>query len=168
MKVDSELIGKFSNIYIMLLYSIMTKDMNRVKHFISDDLYNKYLDIIDILNKNQESQMYDELNVGKIDIIRTEVMDNKEVVTVRIISRYMDYIIDSQGNYKRGNNKNRVQKENILVFTKNLDAISKNYYTCSNCGANLDINFTGSCPYCNSICDVSDYDYQLVKLDVKS
>ena len=46
MKTDNELISKFSNIYIMLLYSIMTNDISRVKHYLSDNLYHKYKYII--------------------------------------------------------------------------------------------------------------------------
>ena len=167
MKTDSELMAKFSNIYIMLLYSIMTKDIDRVKHFLSKDIYDENLKVIDKLKKSNESQMYDELNVSKIEIIKKEIIDNKELVTVCIISRYMDYVIDDQGNYKYGNNKERVEKENILVFSKLLTANEMNYYTCSNCGANLDINYTGVCPYCNSVCDISNYDYKLVKFDIK-
>lgn len=167
MKTDSELIGKFSNIYIMLLYAIMVKDINRVKHFLSVDLYNKYSAIIDNLNSRQESQMYDELNVGKIDIVESKVVGDKELITVRIMSRYMDYIVDGNGNYKSGNNTSRVEKENILVFSKNVNSDSKSNYKCDNCGADLDINFTGICSYCGSVCDISNFDYQLIELETK-
>ena len=81
---DNELIGKFSNIYIMLLYSIMTNDIERVRHFLSNDLYNKYKTIINNHINNDETEMFDELNVHKIDIISKEIIDNKEIITVRL------------------------------------------------------------------------------------
>ncbi len=166
MKSKAELESKFSNIYIMLLYSVMTKDMNRVKHFLSDVVYNKYLDIVNTLESHNETQMYDELNVSKIEIINRTTSNNNEIYKVRIISKYMDYIVDEQGNYKRGNNKKRIEKENILTFSKLLTSGNKNYYTCSNCGANLNINANGCCSYCGSIVDISNDDFQLIDIEV--
>ena len=166
MKTDSELTAKFSNIYINLLYSIMIKDLNKVKHFLSEELINKYERIINELEVNNETQLYDELNVGKIDIIKKEVIDNKEIYTVKILSRYMDYKVDEQGDYLSGNNKSRIEKENILKFEHNLNSEIKNYYKCKYCGNNLDINYTGECSYCNNIVDISEYEYILTSLEI--
>ena len=47
--MEEELISKFSNIYIMLLYAIMSNDINKVKHFLSPDLGRYYENVI---NKN--------------------------------------------------------------------------------------------------------------------
>lgn len=166
--MKSELISKFSNVYIMLLYSIMTEDMERVKHFLTDELYNKYKGIVDNNIKNNEIQMYDELNVAKINIISEKIIDNKEVVTVKLISKYMDYIVDKQtGGYKRGNNTSRVENTNILVFEKKLDVKDKNnIFKCPNCGASLDINFMGKCPYCKMVVNLTNYDYILTSITI--
>lgn len=96
MKTDDELISKFSNIYIMLLYSIMTNDILRIKHYLNDNLYKRYKSIIDNHINNNETQMYDELNVYKISIEDKKIIDNKEIIKVKLISRYMDYIIDNE------------------------------------------------------------------------
>ena len=42
MENDAELKSKFSNIFIMLLLGIQTNNLDDVKHYLSDDLYNKY------------------------------------------------------------------------------------------------------------------------------
>lgn len=167
MKTDSELTAKFSNIYINLLYCVMTKDLNKIRHYISDEVYNKYQSIIDELKQNNQSRLFDELNVGKIDIINKVTTDTKEIITVSIIARYMDYLVDENGEYVSGNNEYREEHENILVFEKYLDAETKNFYRCSNCGNNLDINYSGECPYCNKVCDISEYEYQLVSIETK-
>ena len=165
MEFESELKAKFSNIFIMLLYSIMTKDLNKVKHFISDDLYNEYQNKIDILNKRKQTQLYDELNVGEIKILEQETFQDKYRVNVQIEARYMDYIVDENGNYISGNNTSRSAVNYYLIFEKNIDAQSKNYYKCASCGNNLDINFTGECPYCNNVVDVDDFEYQLISVE---
>lgn len=165
MEFESELKAKFSNIFIMLLYSIMTKDLNKVKHFISDDIYNIYQEKINELIKRNESQMYDELNVGEIRILSQEINGDKLKVNVQIEARYMDYILDENGEFKKGNNQYRVPVNYYLVFEKGIDAKSKNFYRCQSCGNNLDINFTGECPYCNNVVDVDQFEYQLVSIE---
>lgn len=164
---NDELIGKLSNIYIMLLYSIMTNDIERVKHFLSNDLYNKYKAIIENHINNNETEMYDELNVHKIDIISKEIIDNKEIITVRLESRYMNYIMDNETKkIKSGVNTHRIEKTNILVFEKNNNVSdNKAVHHCPNCGANLDINYNGVCSYCNKSVDLND-NYVLTKLDI--
>ena len=105
MKADSELTAKFSNIYINLLYAIMVKDINKVSHFLSSEMVKKYETLINDLKAKQVSQLYDELNVGEIDIIKREEKDGLERITVRILSRYMNYLVDSEGEYLEGNNE---------------------------------------------------------------
>ena len=165
---NDELISKFSNIYIMLLYSIMTNDIERVKHFLSNDLYNKYKIIVDNHIKNNETQMYDELNVYKINIENTQIHDNKEIINVKLISRYMDYIIDNQTKkIKNGINTHRIEKTNYLVFEKVINNNDKKIiHTCPNCGANLDINYNGICSYCKQSIKLNEEDYILVSLEV--
>lgn len=165
MELESELKAKFSNIFIMLLYSVMTKDLNKVKHFISDSIYYEYQDVIDKLNERNETQLYDELNVGEIRILNQETVNDKIRVTAQIDARYMGYIINEDGNFLRGNNKIRDIVKYLLIFEKDINAESKNFYRCANCGNNLDINFTGECPYCNKVVDVDDFEYQLVSIE---
>ncbi len=168
MKTDNELISKFSNIYIMLLYSIMTNDISRVKHYLSDNLYHKYKYIIDNHITNNETQMYDELNVYKINIENRNIINNKEIVKVKLISRYMDYIIDNETKkIKNGVNTHRIEKTNYLIFEKNLNLQdNKIVHTCPNCGANMDVNFSGICQYCNQIIDMKNEDYILMDINV--
>lgn len=165
--MDNELNSKFSNIFIMLLYSIMTNDINRVKHFLSNELFYKYKNIIDNNINNNEKQMYDELNIAKIDIIKKEIVDNYEIVTVKIKAKYIDYIIKADtGEYKRGNNKYRIEKEYKLEFKKLVNAEKRNLVIkCPSCGANLDINFTGVCPYCTNIIEINNFDYILTNVE---
>ena len=62
---ESGFIAKVDNTFIMLLNSIMTDNLERVKHKIGNDLFDYYSNIINKLNLNNERQMYEELNVKK-------------------------------------------------------------------------------------------------------
>ena len=150
---DGSIESKFSNIYIMLLYSIMKGDLRKVNHFLSDELREKYQHIIDINNDNNEVQMYDELNVKDIQILSTDIVDEKENIKVKLTSRYMDYIIDKDtGNYKRGIDDRRLEKTNILTFQKSTLAKERpDLFKCPNCGAKLGKSNSTKCKHCRSV-----------------
>jgi len=157
---------KVDNIFVMLHMSFMTDNMKRVDHFISDEVYKIFNEKLTILNDNNERQMYDELNVKSTDIINVDITDTKYIITVKIISRYMDYIVDkSTGKFKRGNNTSRVEKENILVFEKLRSAKTQSVVRfCPNCGHPMDVNKSGYCDFCNSIYNQENYDYVLTSI----
>ena len=54
---------KVDNIVVMLYSAIMKRDMNIVKHKISDNIYNEYLAKVNESINNHEIQMYGEFNV---------------------------------------------------------------------------------------------------------
>ena len=157
---ESGFIAKVDNTFIMLLTAIMTDHIRRVEQKLSPELFAKYKSIIDELNKNNERQMYDELNVKSTSIESIEKLEDKYVIKVLLTSRYMDYIVDkSTGDYKSGVNDHRVEKDNYLTFEKRINA-----KYCPGCGANVDANSTGVCPYCGATYDTATYDWILTDL----
>ena len=163
---DDVLIGKFSNIFIKLLVGIMSRDLKDIKHYLSDDVYNKYQNMINELITNNEIRCFDELNVKSISILSKEQDDNFDIVNVKLVSRYMDYIIDSNiKEYKSGVNNQRVELSHNLVFKKRIEVKERPIsIKCPSCGANLDANKSGVCPYCGSIHSALSYDYVLYEV----
>lgn len=163
---ESSFISKVDNTFIMLLSAIMTDNMPRVKHKISDKLYNYYDNYVKRLNQNNQKQMYDELNVKSTYINEITEDENHYIIKVLLISRYMDYIVDKTSfKLLLGNNTSRIEKKNYLTFKK-----IKNFKTesiarvCPTCGANIDANSTGICPYCSSSYDAYNYDWILTEI----
>ncbi len=159
---------KVDNIFVMLHMCLMTDNLKRVDHFISDKVYNDFNSRLNELNSNNERQMFDELNVKSTEITNVEILDDKYKITVKLVSRYMDYIVDkTTSNFKRGNNTSRVEKENILVFEKKRNAkIQGVVRFCPNCGHPIDVNKSGYCEYCHSTYNQEDYDWILT--DIKT
>lgn len=174
MKIDSNFneelfITKVNNVFVKLHTAIMLNNLEEVKHFLNDEVYKTYSNILAELNKNNERQMYDELNVKETYIENIEILEDKINIKVKIISRYMDYILDKDTlEYKRGNNTSRIQKNNYLTFTKKiitdkLDVSRK----CLSCGANININNSGKCVYCGNIFPLENYDYILTDIVIE-
>ena len=160
---------KVYNIFVKVYTSIMTQDLSDVAHFIGDNLQNKLQIQIDNLKKRNQRQIYDELNVKNTYILNRIIQNDKEVVVVVLISRYMDYIIDMDtGDLVSGDDTRRIEKRNILTFEKKLSVKDIGIVRkCPGCGASISVNTSGKCEYCDTIFNQEDYDYVLVSIDVK-
>lgn len=159
---------KVDNIFVKLYTCIMKGDLTDVRHFISNELYNNYMNKINELISHNKRQMYDEINVKNTMIINRSILEDKEIIDVEIVSRYMDYIIDiNTGDLISGDDTRRIERRNILRFEKKLN--TKDFgivRKCPGCGASININNTGKCEYCDTIFNLDDYDYILVSINV--
>ncbi len=166
---ESKFKTKIDNIFVMLHISLMTNNLDRVKHFINDKVYKEFNERLNNLNNHNQIQMFDELNVKSTEIQNVEITDKNFIITVKLISRYMDYIINKDTKKLiSGNNNCRVEKINILTFTKIRDfKIQSSIRKCPACGANMNINSTGKCDYCGTIYNNEDYDWVLTNIETK-
>ena len=57
---QTEIIAKADNTFIMLLNGIMFNKLERVKHKVSENIYNYYSNYITSLKEQDIRQMYDE------------------------------------------------------------------------------------------------------------
>lgn len=164
---DEELLkGKFSNIFLKLLVGISSRDLKNIKHYLSDDIYARYQKVIDEDKNNNEIHCFDELNVKELYITKKDEDEKYDYIYVNLVSRYMDYFIDSNTlNYKRGINDHRIEKDHELIFRK-LKSINEREIVirCPGCGTSLDVNKTGVCPYCGETYSAELYDYILVEV----
>ena len=146
----------------------MKGDLTDVRHFISEELYNNYINKINELISHNKRQMYDEINVKNTMTINRKILEDKEIIDVEIVSRYMDYIIDiNTGDLISGDDTRRIERRNILRFEKKLN--TKDFgivRKCPGCGASINVNNTGKCEYCDTIFNLDDYDYILVSINV--
>ena len=160
-------ITKVNNIFVMLHTAIMMDDLNRVRHFINDDLEKHYEEVLKKLNDKNARQMYDELNVKTTEVKDIIIEGEKAIIKVDIVSRYMDYLIDKNtGEFISGNRDRRVEKINHLTFEKNISAHYNGIVRkCSSCGASIDVNANGRCPYCGNIFKAEKYDWILTAIE---
>ena len=156
------------NVFIQLHMAVVTKELENIKHFVSDEVYNKYQNKLDELNKKHLIQMYDEINVAQTDILSYKVDNENMIIEVNILSRYLDYLMDEDGNYVSGDTDIRTEKNNHLVFTKKINyEKSKTVRKCPGCGASIDVNASGKCEYCGTIYNLEDKDWVLKSIDIK-
>lgn len=154
---------KVDNIFVLMMSSIMFKDIKRVYSSLNESMRNKIQEKIDKLNENNEIQMYDELNVKHTEIENVQILEDKYVIEVLLTSRYLDYKLDATTKkYKYGNNSRRIELKNKLIFEEKRDHKKLGIAAkCPYCGANIDYNYSGFCNYCKSQMPKENYDWIL-------
>ena len=157
---------KVDNIYVMLCTSIMMNDLTRVKHKVSEEIINKYQAIVNDCSSKNIRKMYDELNVKSSEITNINETEEEIIVNVTLISRYMSYYIDSNGNLISGDNTRAQEHTNYLTLVKKKSSKElKASRQCPNCGANIDVNKDGRCQFCGGTFNTEDFDYILTKIE---
>ena len=170
-KYDSNFSGSafktyVDNIFIQIHTALMTKELEKIRHFVSDEVYQNYQMRINELNNQGLIQMYDELNVKETILLDSKVMNNEMRINVKLISRYMDYLINESGDFVSGVNDYRVEKENYLTFAKKISATGQgSVRKCPGCGVSMDVNENGVCAYCGSVYNLSDKDWILISIE---
>ena len=170
LKYDSEFTeSKFKsfvdNVFIQVHLAIMMKEPEKIRHFVSDEVYHEVISKVDSLNQRNVIQMYDEINVKQTTILRQEIKEDCMEIEVNITSRYMDYLMDEDRNFISGVNTDRVEKENYLIFRKKIEFIKQgSVRKCPGCGASIDVNASGLCAYCGTTYNLGEKDWVLVSL----
>ena len=158
---------KVDNTFVMLFTSVMTKNMDNVKHMLSAEVFNKYNDYVMSLKEKGHTHMYDMLNVAETEITNVEVTDELIKIHVSLLSKAYDYVLDQNGRMIEGQDQSREARRNYLIFTKKVNFKNhKDVRKCPGCGASIDANFSGKCAYCDTIYNASDYDYILDSIEV--
>ena len=154
------------NVFVKLFTALMIDDMDSVKHFLSDDVYNFYCSKVSELNRRGVIQMYDELNVRDSQIENVNITEDKFIVSVRLSARYLDYLLDKEtSSFVSGDNNTRVSKDYMLTFEKTRKFLQQGAVRkCPGCGASISVNTSGKCSYCGTIYNLDKYDYILVNI----
>ena len=159
--------SKVDNVFIKLYTGVMKQDLENIKHFLADEVYEKYNGKIKQLQAANQIQVYDELNVSNTNITKIEELEDRFEITVSLLTKYLDYkIAKDTKKYISGNKDVRVERIIRLKFSKikNAKALG-NARKCTGCGANIDLNKNGVCEYCGSVYALRDYDWVLDEIN---
>lgn len=164
--LKSEFITNANNIFVQLNISIMENDLSKIDHFVNDNVFNKLKIKLDNLNKENQIQVFDEINIKQTTVLKIEELEKNFIAKVNITSEYISYVIDkTTRTVVNGNPNLTIEKENYLTFEKQKDSnIQSEARKCHSCGSNININDNGKCQYCGAIYNLEKYDWFLTDL----
>lgn len=127
----------------------MNFELDKVKDVITDEMFNMYESQLSSMEIKGEQNIMNGFNLK--DCAITNVVDQNDniEVTTKYIIEFYDYIIEKEsGKVLRGSKVNKLKMYYDFTFVmKNTD---EKIDHCPNCGAPVEVNASGVCPYCNS------------------
>lgn len=164
---EAQFKAKVDNMFIQLYTSVMRQNLDKVKHFLSQEVIEKYTKKIEGLSSKNQIQIYDELNVSDTDIINIREFEDRFEIEVSLLTKYYNYLIDKTtkkiiGRYPDDRDEKRV----TLTFEKIKNAkLLKAARVCDSCGAHMNLNANGKCEYCGAIFELKKYDWILKNIN---
>lgn len=155
--------SKANNILTKILLVKTLEDLSNIKHFLSNQYYQKLANKIKVENSNNQITLHENIELTNTNIYAIEENDNEYIVRVLIEARYTEYLYDKvKKSVIDGNKYLQIDTKNYLTFRrlKNIIGINK-VFSCPNCGSNIDYNNSGICPYCKQSENLVSYDWIL-------
>lgn len=147
--IDSnELKNEAFSIYKSVQEAWMNFDYDELRKYTTDEMFNMYESQLKVLKiKNQKNIMKD-IMLNDIKIVDISIDNGIEKVVLYLDVNQYDYVIDNNGKVLRGVDKYKNRVLYLITLVRGID--NKKVLKCPNCGANVDINSGGVCPYCDS------------------
>ena len=106
--------------------------------------------------------------LASVGVIAVHTDQNYDTITVRILSVSSDYDVDDRGKVVRGS-KDPQQWAEDWTFQRAAAARTPQAGGtmtdhCPNCGAPLELDFTGVCKYCKALVSNGTYDWVLARI----
>jgi len=139
------------------------------RQVMADGLWQQHrVQIKGYIDENKRNILGD-LAVGNLDLVAAQSDASYDTVTLRIRAACSDYDVDqSSGKVIRGNRRVGEWAEE-WTFQRSAQATTQIgggtlSQKCPNCGAPLNVDLAGVCPYCKAPVMSGDYDWVLVRI----
>lgn len=137
------------NIYLAVQDAWMNFDLEKVHNSITDELFNQYESQLSSMEIKGEQNIMNGFKLRDKAIRNCVVQNDNLEVTTRYIVEFYDYIVNKEtGAVLRGTKSRKVRQTYDITFV--MKANEEKLDKCPNCGAPVEVNASGVCPYCGS------------------
>lgn len=162
----SEMESKLSNLYVQLQDQWCALDLEPLRPYLSDELYNKSDRQLDEIRRSGLTPHIERIAVLGAELRGYYVRDGLDHMIAEMSTRITTYSTDETGEVVRGNPnlEKFMTYEWELVRTSGeatAEEAELKTVNCPNCGAPVRINKSARCPYCDSIITVNEHDWLL-------
>ncbi len=144
-----------------------SSDITTIQAYLTESMYTRLQTQISELIQKNEQDVLENIAIGGLKIVKCNIDNNFEYLTVQIDASMKDYEINKDTNKVVSGNKfinGRFTEYWEFIRSKNVQSdYSKGFITqtCPNCGAPIDINEFGECKYCKSKIISGNFDWVL-------
>lgn len=152
------------NIYKDIQYAWTNFDYDKIRMLTTDEIFNMYSSQLNTLEiKNQVNIMSE---IKKKDARILSVKEENGIITLECYLKVncYDYVINKTTNeVERGINNRKMEIEYIITVVKDANSKNTNIVKCPNCGAEVEMNASGKCKYCDAVLVQKASDYVMSK-----
>lgn len=158
-----------SNLYVRLQNAWQAKDLAPVRKDMTDNLYAQFERQLQPYIQNNQTNHVDNIAVLRSELMNYTQDQENDIITLDLHTRIIDYVTDdTTGQLIRGSMSRELFMgyEYTFIRTKGVKTgqTVNTDSTCPSCGAPLDINHSGRCPYCDSVLSRSEYTWALTSV----
>ena len=177
-KAEDELFNKDEflswarDLFIKLQYAWSDRDWSIIRCFETNELFEQHSTQLERYKKNGQINKIERVSVNWAKLYSYSVDGDKEVLSIALNSKMIDYIIDEKTEkILRGNNYENKISTYKLTFVRKKGIKTKpgettvNTTNCPNCGAPTEITSAGKCSYCGSVITTGEYNWVLSGLE---
>ncbi len=111
----------------MIIKSFANKDIDTLKFLLSDKIFNNFETVIkqrELENKILNSNI---ISLDKAEIIAASIVDNQASITVKILSKQINYITNNSGEVVDGRKDEIIAMTDIWTFKRDLTSTNPNW-----------------------------------------
>lgn len=164
---EQAFLEKIGNWYIQMQNAWEAKKWEPMRAIMTDALYTQMERQLQSLVQAGRTNHVERIAVLDSRIVRYAVEGDNDVLVVRISTRICDYTTDDRtGQVVSGSQTRELFMTYDWKLIRQKDQITPEqegmtHINCSNCGAPLEINHSGQCPYCGTVVTLKDHDWAL-------
>lgn len=168
---EADITEKVSNLYVTLQNAWMNRDLEPLRPFLTDELFEKSDKQVQAMKQAHRTNHVEQISVLSAVIrgfIPDDVNDN---LIVQLNTRIIDYTTDdSTGQIISGSNTAEkfmeyewklIRKKGVVTPDSSDESKDVKTANCPNCGAPIDIAHSARCAYCGSVLHASEYSWVL-------
>ena len=166
----SEFKEKLSNLYVRFQNDWQAKDITELRPYLSDAFYAQMDRQLDKYRQNNQTNRVERIAVLGVELRGWKAEYDHDVIVAQLKTRIVDYVVDdATGKIVRGSNTQEkfMTYEWTLIRSKGVmtsRSTGTTSQTCPHCGAQIDINHSAVCEYCDSVLTTDTFDWVVTNI----
>lgn len=161
-------LGQVQRVFFLVEEAWTQRNSDMSRQVMADGLWQQHRFQIESYESAGKRNVLDGLAVLSLTILAVHVDDNYDTITVRILASSADYDVDAAGKVVRGS-RDPGQWAEDWTFQRAAGARTPQgggtlTDRCPNCGAPLQLDFSGVCHYCKALVSSGTYDWVLARI----
>lgn len=169
---EAEFLAWVKDLFVKLQEAWTARDWSTIRYFESNELFEQHQKQLQGYIDNHQINKMERICVKSAKLSKFEQSGDKDILTVILDSKMIDYIIDDRTQeIIKGDKVTDRHSTYKLVFVRKTGIKTKvgtnevNATNCPNCGAPTQITSSGKCEYCGSVITTGEFNWVLSNLE---